>query len=517
MSRLLHIDGDRVVRQIELREERYTLGRGADCDLVFDASKVSRHHATLKREGADDYLLIDENSSNHVYVNGEQIKRRRLMAGDMISLSRKIKLLYLEDAAARSRMATVQRRIEQATTEQDFLSLKSLTRRIVALDDLQGILQIILRQVVAVVDANRGFIALTDERGTIERETAVTVGIELDSSGMPTGFSKSIAADVIAKRQRLFVMRRQDVDSQGSLSQSVISLDLRSVMCAPLIFDQRLCGLLYVDSASQQTDFDELRQLFFVLLADQAAIAIENAKAAQLGRLSLRRAEQQAAESEQRYEQLVRLSPDAVLVFGRDKILFANPAASRLLGGEKKAGAAHRLESPFVRRERIFGALWPASAGRGARLSNRRAHAARYRRQADRRRAGRHPPLLSRKTGRDGDVSRHPPAQADRKRAHQNAKARVARGASRRHRARLQQYPGGRDGQYLLSARAQYQRRGARRVFGRGGRGLDSRAGPRKAAFDVRQRWQPHQKVARHQQFDSRGGSLRSARLQCTL
>lgn len=74
MNRLIQIESDKIVRQISLKKNEYSLGRGAENNIVFCANKVSRLHAMLIKEG-DSYHIIDKDSANHVFVNGEQVKK----------------------------------------------------------------------------------------------------------------------------------------------------------------------------------------------------------------------------------------------------------------------------------------------------------------------------------------------------------------------------------------------------------------------------------------------------------
>ncbi len=75
--------------------DQLTLGRSASCDISFDPdadNMVSRHHATISalNDGTCRYQLIDENSTNGVFVNGQQIKGMAvLVPGDRIQLGRK--------------------------------------------------------------------------------------------------------------------------------------------------------------------------------------------------------------------------------------------------------------------------------------------------------------------------------------------------------------------------------------------------------------------------------------------
>nr|WP_028648577.1 DUF3662 and FHA domain-containing protein [Nocardiopsis sp. CNT312] len=63
------------------------LGRGTDCDLRLVDNGVSRHHVEIRLEG-DDAVLVDKNSTNGTFVNGQQVQQARLVDGTRISLGR---------------------------------------------------------------------------------------------------------------------------------------------------------------------------------------------------------------------------------------------------------------------------------------------------------------------------------------------------------------------------------------------------------------------------------------------
>ena len=71
----------------ELTAEVTLLGRGTDCDLRLVDNGVSRHHAEIRVEG-DEAILVDLGSTNGTFVNGQQVKRARLVDGTRISLGR---------------------------------------------------------------------------------------------------------------------------------------------------------------------------------------------------------------------------------------------------------------------------------------------------------------------------------------------------------------------------------------------------------------------------------------------
>ena len=56
-------------------------------------------------------------------------------------------------------------------------------------------------------------------------------------------------------------------DSRFSAAASVISLDINSVMCAPLICKGKVLGLLYVDTKSRVKPFEEAHLEILTALA----------------------------------------------------------------------------------------------------------------------------------------------------------------------------------------------------------------------------------------------------------
>lgn len=336
MKRLIQIDGDKILRQIPLKKSIYSMGRGSNNDIVFDTGKVSRHHADLMMEG-NRYVVCDKDSANHVFVNGEQIKKRRLESGDIINLSRDVTLLYISASDADEKISRMLNRMWEAINKKDFLRLKEVTNRIISLEGLERILNVILEEVIQLVGAERGFITLVDDTGKILIDKGVSYNLPVSSdSEVSAVFSHSIVRKVIETKKELFIMNTENGEDHSS---SILELDLRSIMCAPLLFSNKLVGILYVDAGYQLSDFSEIDQFFFTILADHAAIAIENGKLydqVQSSNVELRK---EVQEQEERYRQLVELSPDSIMVHSEGRIIFINARGVELLG----AGSAEEL------------------------------------------------------------------------------------------------------------------------------------------------------------------------------
>lgn len=74
-------------QRFQLSRPSILIGRGSDCDLVFDDPQVSRHHARLTWE-AGHWFVQDLGSTNGTQVNGIRVTERRyfLNPGGLLSL-----------------------------------------------------------------------------------------------------------------------------------------------------------------------------------------------------------------------------------------------------------------------------------------------------------------------------------------------------------------------------------------------------------------------------------------------
>lgn len=93
---ILSMDG-LVLKEIELKKERTTIGRKAHNDVQIDNLAISGEHATITTI-LNDAFLEDRDSTNGTYVNGQPIKKHALRNGDVIELG-KYHLKYLADQA----------------------------------------------------------------------------------------------------------------------------------------------------------------------------------------------------------------------------------------------------------------------------------------------------------------------------------------------------------------------------------------------------------------------------------
>lgn len=346
MIKLFQLENNQVVRKINLTEKEYNLGRSSENDLVFKNSKVSRQHAFLK-ESQNSYEIIDNKSTNHVYVNDQKVERKLLECGDVIGISRNISLLFVNGMESESK-SNAFIKTKNGITKDEVQVIKKITSKIISLHDLNEILHKILTEVVAVVKAERGFIALTNDQNEIRTEKSVGYNIDLREDSAKELLPCSIINEILEKQAPLLI---SDVNSHAGNSDSVYSLGIRSIMCAPLMFDRDLIGILYVDSGESIDNFQESEQHLFNILADYAAIAIKSSISYNEIKMLNEQLQNKIKTSEEKYRYFLEILPISVIVYRNNKIQYLNPAAKKLLGGADKQDLLNEPIDKFMSKD----------------------------------------------------------------------------------------------------------------------------------------------------------------------
>jgi len=161
---------------------------------------------------------------------------------------------------------------------------------------LPRLLEMIVDTVIELTDAERGFLLLEDEPGKLE----VKVARNIDQRTLETAefeLSRSIARQAAAGGEPIVTIDAAG-DARFREALSVSDLHLRSVLAVPLAIKGRVAGTIYVDHRLRKGAFGQDDVRLVLDFAEQAAIALENARL--LG--ELRRRERQVDALNRRLE-----------------------------------------------------------------------------------------------------------------------------------------------------------------------------------------------------------------------
>ncbi len=143
--------------------------------------------------------------------------------------------------------------------------------------DLSEVLNQVMDAIIKLTGAERGFLMLFDDvKGQLQTMAARNVDQEtIDGRSME--ISRTVVERAAVSGEGILTNNAQE-DERFSNQKSVVGYQLRSIMCAPLRTRGRTIGAAYVDNRLFSGVFQQEDLNLLSTFANQAAIAIENAR-----------------------------------------------------------------------------------------------------------------------------------------------------------------------------------------------------------------------------------------------
>ncbi len=273
-------------RTVAVDKLPFRLGRGAGNDLLLTSGEVSRVHAEIVAAG-EGYAIRDCGSRHGTFVDGAPVREGPLEDGARVRLGRGGAELTFRCAAEE----TTQPPSGRVETIGDLRQVAVLLEGLRALSSarlLDDVLVLVMDSAIAVSGAERGFIMLADDGGRLE----FTMGRSRDRQPLPgSGFqtSRKIPEEVFRTGKTRIEADLLDGDLADA-HQGTVALGIRHVLCVPLRLvryaddaapdpsGERRVGVLYLDSREKGTLLASSTGSSLETLANEAAVAIENAK-----------------------------------------------------------------------------------------------------------------------------------------------------------------------------------------------------------------------------------------------
>lgn len=264
-------------RAFAVTERGLTIGRQLDNEIVLNHAIVSRKHARVELRGRQAWLL-DLESRNGVSVNRLRVKEEQLGDGDVVGVGPFE--LQFEDRAAQSVVLDDNRYFPLASegravkTQElhhlapgDLQQFYTIGMRLNQVLDFRELLDLVMEEVMRVVPAQRGFLLLRKGDELVPRVVLPTGTGEVAISGSIVSKALTGGEAVLTRDARL--------DFAGS--DSIISANIRSAICAPLLQQGNASGVILLDSPGREK-FSERDRDMVIAIANFAAVAIERAR-----------------------------------------------------------------------------------------------------------------------------------------------------------------------------------------------------------------------------------------------
>jgi len=294
------------------------VGRAPTCDLSVPDPTISRRHAELIVDD-EQVTLRDLGSSNGTFVNGRKVAAATLEVDDLVAFGKvAFRLATFVPSTPPASAATVSstalgpkivREMRIRDTRSGLMALnapntvpggisrsilsplsapatdqsqrklatllevsKGLTRAV----DVDTILSKVAAYAYQTLDVDRVAILMFDERG----ELVPKIARDKRGGAAPRAVPQSISRRAVEEKVALLTDDAvQDTRFDGD---SIQMQQVRSAICAPLIgSEERVLGVLYVDTPSATHRFTDEDLEFLVAFAGIAAVAIENSEFAE--------------------------------------------------------------------------------------------------------------------------------------------------------------------------------------------------------------------------------------------
>ena len=346
--RLVSPDGDQV---FELRRgAALTVGRALSSDVPLLDPTVSRRHASLIADESG-IELNDLGSSNGTFVNGQRVEHARISPGDVLTFGKlsfnvsksdvsengdsgsavryaptivrqravpDARQAFAEALRASGSQAVVDETAmvlpDEQRVRQKLALLLEVSKALTRAPDVDTLLEKIAEIVFQILDVDRFSILLLDDSNNL------IPSIARGRNGPSLGRTVPLSIARKAIEEKVAILSDNAPEDLRFTGQSIVHQQVRSAVCAPLIgTENRVAGVLYVDSLTSAHRFTEDDLDFVVAVSGIVAVAIENSRFAE--RI--------------RHESLVRSNFERFFTPGMAARIAASPDAIQL-GGERR-------------------------------------------------------------------------------------------------------------------------------------------------------------------------------------
>jgi adenylate cyclase len=303
----------------ELQPRRtYSIGRAPDNQIVLHDPRASRRHAQIRWSETAGFIVIDgyevngetRRSVNKVFVNGQPQLEKTLVSGDQILVggSRLVFVypngasgeLLFEDKplgntqflmSAEDVMQSVSRpripqfsnapkgEIEDLRRKAQILGLLyEMSKTLGSVFDLKTLFAKATEIVFEVTPADRAVAMLVNEKGELKLIATKTRDESLRVLTDRLPVSRTVTRKAMTDKMAVLSQDARQ-DAQFSGSESIVSQGVRSTICAPLVAESGVHGVIYADRLDPFAAFSEDDLALISAIAAQTAVAVETARA----------------------------------------------------------------------------------------------------------------------------------------------------------------------------------------------------------------------------------------------
>jgi len=250
-----------------------SIGSTPDNDIPVDFSGVAESHALIHFDGST-FSIQPVKRSTPVLINGKKRRKHVLKHQDVVEIGDARMIFDMHEGTSRQGGLDEEESAKLGFELTGYRRLQSFAEQLLGEYELGSLLENMMDAVIEITRADKGFLIIAEGEDfnirvarNIDRET-------IDDA--VAHVSDSIIAKVISTRQALIVSDALQ-HTEFKSAQSVINLQLSSVMCAPLVHKGNLIGVIYVGNENIANLFERRHLDLLGVFASQASLILANA------------------------------------------------------------------------------------------------------------------------------------------------------------------------------------------------------------------------------------------------
>ena len=269
-----------------------TIGKAPGNDLVVSGDVVLPHHLQISFDGRD-FIIEEIQRTGTMTINGKKKRRARLCHNDRVKIGEsEIGFsIFAEGLKKRSDQPAAELSTTTQVGTHEIAGVRKLfafSEKLIKLNELDSLLGAMLDDVIELTHAQKGFILLlettfagaassTSSGSESEHNWVVRAARNVDNTTLDeASVSDSIVQGVIDRGKPLIVSDAV-TDKTFGKSESVVALQLSSVMCAPLVAQGEVIGVLYLGNDKVKELFRKPQLDLMSIFASQASLILQNA------------------------------------------------------------------------------------------------------------------------------------------------------------------------------------------------------------------------------------------------
>ena len=218
---------------IPLPEGDFIVGRGPSCNLTVQCRSLSRKHLKLTRLH-DKVSFEDLQSRKGVLHNGQPKSAGVLCFGDRLQLGR-LTILFSKD---------LPHGLKKEDSQQISTPLQYLLSHLSQKNEPRLLLEHLLKGLLELFSAERGFVLLKEEGS---KKLLPVAKLNLDEDATLIEVSSTVYSRALKEESVLHIHNSHE-DALTAQAQSIRAHQWpRSIVCAPLMEDDRGFGVIYID------------------------------------------------------------------------------------------------------------------------------------------------------------------------------------------------------------------------------------------------------------------------------